>query len=374
MLTTTPSLHHRRPRQAGVTLIELMVSLTVGLLVVGAMTAIFLQSSRARNANERINRQVENARYAMQLITTDLQQAGYYDAYDPDPSSQSYLAPPATLPDPCDITVAGLKTAIALPIQGYDSKASNPLASSCISDFKTGTDVLVIRRASSCVAGPTADTNCDAAASGDYLFQASLCGTEITAGSYFVIGTTTAAMTLHKRDCATLANYRRLQVHIYYIANNNKAGDGVPTLKRVELINGGMTATPEPLVEGIEDLQIEYGIDTTVGGGSAAQLKGDGIPDVVTADPSSYNPGTGVCSATTSPTCTQYWQAVVTANVHLLARNTQSDGSYTDTKKYVLGLNADSTQHVDQPGGNYERHAYQALVRLYNPNYRRLTQ
>ena len=72
MLTTTPSLHHRRPRQAGVTLIELMVSLTVGLLVVGAMTAIFLQSSRARNANERINRQVENARYAMQLITTDL--------------------------------------------------------------------------------------------------------------------------------------------------------------------------------------------------------------------------------------------------------------------------------------------------------------
>ena len=67
-------------------------------------------------------------------------------------------------------------------------------------------------------------------------------------------------------------------MHIYFIANNNDPGDGVPTLKRAELGTNG-TFSIVPLVEGIENLQFEYGLDTN----------GDGMPDAVSADPGTYN-------------------------------------------------------------------------------------
>lgn len=356
-------------RQAGFSLVELMVSLTVGLVVVAAMTTMFVQSSRARNANDRANRQTESGRYALQLISTDLQQAGYFDAFDADASSKTYQAPPAATPDPCITTLTALAQNLSLPVQGYDSPGSNPLGNCGITDIKAGTDVLVVRRASTCVAGPTADTGCDPAAAGDILFQASLCPNEIAAASYYKLDTNTANLTLHQQDCATLANYRRLQVHIYYIANNNKPNDGVPTLKRWEL----GAANPVPLVDGIEDLQVEYGIDfsPTSGAGAGLLLNGDGVPDAVTASPDGYNG----CSNLTHPTCAQYWQAVVTANVHILARNVTLNPGYKDTKTYTLGLNAAGTANTRGPyNDGYGRHVFQGLVRLNNANARRLTQ
>ncbi|HZR35676.1 MAG TPA: PilW family protein [Nevskia sp.] len=364
-------LHGGGLAQAGFSLVELMISLTVGMVVIAAMTTMFVQSSRVRNSNERANRQTESGRYALQLISADLQQAGYYDAYDPDPSAKTYLAPPASKPDPCSTTLTDLAAAIAVPIQAYDSPATNPLT--CISDWKTGTDILVIRRVSNCVAGPTADAGCDAAAAGDYLFQASLCKNEIGVANYFKLDTNSANLTLHKQNCTTVANYRRLLVRIYYVANNNKAGDGVPTLKRVELGSGGMSATPQPLVDGIEDLQVEYGIDTTPtsGSGAAIVLNGDGIADVVTADPDSY----GSCSNLTHPSCTQYWQAVVSANVHVLARNINSNPGYQDTKTYTLGLTSAGAANTRGPyNDGFGRHVFQSVVRIYNSNWRRQTQ
>jgi len=362
---------HERPaqrRQGGFSLVELMISLTVGLVVVAAMTTMFVQTSRARNTNDRANRQTESGRYALQLISTDLEQAGYFDAYDADASSKTYEAPPLADPNPCTTSLTLLAQDVALPVQGYDSPAASPLT--CISDVKSGTDILVVRRASNCVAGPTAGANCDAAGAGDILFQASLCPTEIAAANYFKVDSNTGNLTLHKLDCATLANYRRMQVHIYYIANNNKPGDGVPTLKRWEL---GAASNPVPLVDGIEDLQIEYGIDTSPssGSGSGLVLNGDGIPDVVTANPDAYNG----CTNTSSPTCTQYWQAVVTANVHILARNITSNPGYQDTKTYTLGVTAAGTPNTRGPyNDGYGRHVYQALIRLYNANARRQSQ
>src|SRR3546814_6579575 len=76
----------------------------------------------------------------------------------------------------------------------------------------------------------------------------------------------------------TLFPYTTLfrSVHIYFLANNDKPGDGIHTLKRAELGAAGFTIVP--LVEGIDALQFEFGIDTN----------GDGNPDAYTADPDSY--------------------------------------------------------------------------------------
>ena len=50
----------------------------------------------------------------------------------------------------------------------------------------------------------------------------------------------------------------------------------VPTLKRLEFTGSGWTETP--LVEGIEELNIEYGIDNN----------SDGAPDAYTTDPAAF--------------------------------------------------------------------------------------
>lgn len=63
-------------RELGFTLIELMVGIALGLLVIGIVTGIFLNVSANRRDMERAGRQIENGRYALQLLNDDLINAG----------------------------------------------------------------------------------------------------------------------------------------------------------------------------------------------------------------------------------------------------------------------------------------------------------
>jgi type IV pilus assembly protein PilW len=233
---------------------------------------------------------------------------------------------------------------------------------------------VVIRRTSTCVAGTA---GCDAFTAGMAYFQASLCGAaneldSANPSDYYAMDTTTGvgtAFTKHKKDCATAADLRRLITRIYFVANNDNPGDGIPTLKRVELIGAGAPcAVPGatcfslvPLVEGIENMQFEYGLDTNA--------IPDGAPDVFTADPDNYT-GAGAAGVAGN------WRNVVAARVNLLARNTQTSAGYTDSKVYTLGKNADATANTFTPSGanaGYKRHAFVAEVRMTNPAQRGIT-
>ena len=55
------------------------------------------------------------------------------------------------------------------------------------------------------------------------------------------------------------------------------------------------------------------------------------------------------------------WQNVMAVRIHVLARNLDTTGSFTDTKTYALGPVSVT------PGGAFRRHAYNELVRLNNP-------
>lgn len=345
--------------QSGFSLVELMVAITLGLAVLAGLTTIFVSNNQSRNEIERTNRQIENGRYAMQLLAEDLRNAGFLGEFDP-----TSLPTPTTLPDPCSTTLADINTALPLQIQGYDDASSIP---SCISDVKAGTDIVVVRRASTCAVG---DTNCDAITAGVPYFQASLCfpssgATELAStniSDYYALATDTSTLTEHKRDCTTTAAIRRFETHIYFIANNDSGSDGIPTLKRAELgTNGSSTAfVIVPLVEGIENLQLEYGIDNLPSSGK------DGIPDVYTADPSSYNGCTGQA-------CVQNWRDVVAVRMHLLARNTEESAGYSNTgRTYSLGYDKDDA--IISVGGftdTYKRHVYESSVKLTNPAGRR---
>lgn len=65
----------RRP-QRGVSLIELMVGMVLGLIVVGAAGTIFLSNRQTYNTTETLGRVQENGRIAFELMARDLREAG----------------------------------------------------------------------------------------------------------------------------------------------------------------------------------------------------------------------------------------------------------------------------------------------------------
>lgn len=335
-----------RTCQRGFTLIELMIALTLGLVILGVLTTVFFQTSQARNEIEKSNQQIENGRYALQVLSDDLRNAGYLAEFDP-----AVLATPTSKPDPCATDLASLKAALPISIQGYAAGAAAP---SCVSDVRSNTAILVVRRASSCAVG---DAGCDVVVTGAPYFQASGCSnsSELSSAStsdFYRLDTSTGNLNRHTKDCTTTAPYHQYRVHIYFIANNDKSGDGIPTLKRAELGAAGFSITP--LVEGIDDMQIEYGIDTS--------SPSTGAPAVFTTDPDNY-------AACSGATCVGYWRNTVAAKVYLLARNTAITINYNSSKTYYMGLNASGVANTVGPfSDNYKRHGYSALVRLNNPS------
>jgi type IV pilus assembly protein PilW len=66
---------HANYSQSGVTLVELMVALVLGLIVLGAVTTVFLSNSRTYAATESLGRFQENARVAFELMARDVREA-----------------------------------------------------------------------------------------------------------------------------------------------------------------------------------------------------------------------------------------------------------------------------------------------------------
>jgi len=347
------ALKHQRAAYAhGYTLIELMVSIVIGLIVLAALVTLFAGNSRQRGEIERANEQTENGRYALQLLSEDLRDAGYLGSFNPGtvagPNPQLVI-PGAPPPNVCATDVPSLNSAMSLAVQGYDDGAVVP---ACLADVRAATDILVVRRASTCA---VLTAGCDPQVAGDVYLQASGCNTEFTAGTYYVLDNNALNLTLTTKDCATVAPLYQYRTHIYFIANNDKLGDGIPTLKRAELgvVAGALTFNIVPLVEGIENLQLEYGLDTNV--------PTTGSPAVYTANPNSYN---GCAPAT----CVSYWRNTVAVQINVLARGETPTQGYVDTKSYTLGLTAAGGANVVGPfNDGYKRHTYSTVARLYNP-------
>jgi type IV pilus assembly protein PilW len=366
-------------RQAGFTIIEFMIAMTLSLLVLAALTAAFVSSSRSRTEIEKANEQIENGRFALQILTDDVEMAGFLSSLDLDIAMnvETPINAPAAKPDPCAVALADLRAAMPMHVQGYDNATLVAPLDGCLTDLKDDTDVLVVRRTATCVRGAA---NCGTVNGAAY-FQSSLCENQLdstVAADYFRLLGSGGTFDRLKRDCATRADQRQYLVHIYFIAENDQPGDGIPTLKRAELgANAAGTApafTIVPLAHGIEDLQIVYGIDNDL----------DGAPDTFTSDPDIYDPPGGSSGpydecADHNAECITNWRNVMAMRLNVLARNSSPTRDHVDSKVYILGQNDDGTDRcANESGGacvafgdGFKRHVYQTSVRLNNPAGRR---
>jgi type IV pilus assembly protein PilW len=330
-------------RGAGFSLVELMVSMTIGLFLLATLLVVFANASTARGELERSSRQIENGRYAVEVLSDDLRIAGYFGEI-----SVGALAAPALIPDPCSTTPADWAAAMPVHVQGYDVGFGAP---PCIpADIKPNTDVLVVRRAKTCIAGVA---GCAPATAGKPYVQSTLCSNEMPPYAVGTFGAT--AFTLKRKDCTTAAALREFIVNVYFISTNNRRGQNIPTLMRMELTGSAMIQVP--LVEGIEEFNVEYGIDND----------GDGQPDAYTGDPANYTyAGCTTCTAVNN------WTNVVTAQLHVLAQSPEASPGYVDTKTYLLGLDAAGNPiSVGPKNDAFRRHVYTSMVRIVNPAGRR---
>jgi type IV pilus assembly protein PilW len=342
--------------QLGVSLIELMISMTIGLMLIATLTLIFANTGSALSELQKSGQRIDNGRYALEVLTGAVQNAGYFAEFNP-----RQIALPGSMPDPCLVDAVGLGSALALHVQGYDDVTADQL--SCVADVKPGTDITVVRRVNGCVSGAL---GCSTLTSGSFAFQASLCGSAAELGSgsasdYYVFSDDTSKFTKKRKDCATPANVRAFVISIYFVAANDRPGDGIPTLKRAELTGGLWPITS--LVQGIEDMQIEYGLDTDANGSA----------DVYTPAPAGYLG----CTSSSAPTCAQHWASVVTARVIVMARNGEKSSGYADAKTYTLGRLANgpngaigTDKRVGPLSDGYKRTVFQQLIRFQNPGSR----
>ncbi|MBP8270853.1 MAG: prepilin-type N-terminal cleavage/methylation domain-containing protein, partial [Sphaerotilus sp.] len=74
-LNTVRRIPMRPPR--GVTLVELMVGMTLGLFLVGVMGMIFLGSKGTFQAQNHVSRLQESARFTVDTLAADLRMSGF---------------------------------------------------------------------------------------------------------------------------------------------------------------------------------------------------------------------------------------------------------------------------------------------------------
>lgn len=331
--------------QRGLSLIELMVSIAVGLFVVAALTILFSQQSSVQVELEKSSRQIENGRYAVQLVARDLELAGYFGEYTDGVAASSV---PTSLPDPCErASRSGLETSIAFPVQGVDFAPGDTGTTglpSCVSsaNYKLGTDILVVRRAGTAEASTLT--------SGAVYIQT---GLKANAMAYAIAPANSSSGVIDtslKRKSGDAGWIRPYHVYVYYVGKCSKCSgagaDSIPTLRRVDVTSAG-AVDDQPVVEGIEHFQIDYGLDSDA----------DGSPDRYVAIPQSITE----------------WQQVSVIRVHVIGRNNEPTPGYSDTKSYTLGLSgvSASTTIVSASNDSFKRHVFTQTVRIVNPSMRK---
>lgn len=373
---------HAAAAQRGLTLIELMVSIAITLIIVAALITLYLNVSRSNREMVKVNRQIENGRLAVYVLENEVVHAGFWENYMPQFDDLTLTTVPTdvptVVPDPClaytaaNWTDAYKRSLLDIPVQSYEDVPTGCTA--VVTHKKADTDVLVVRHAETCFAVPGGAPNCESdLPAGKLYFQSSLCATQTP--STFELNTAGFTAILQK-NCTTAALKRRFISDIYYVRDYAEAeGDGIPTLVRSRLGAGGAYADPVALIEGIEGLRVELGLDTLGKTGLAVNYtqainwldasnkttptnRGDGSPD-----------GAFVRCTTVTPCTADQLINTVAVKLYLLARSIEPSPGHTDNKTYKLGSAAALPAYNDQ----YKRHVFSTTVRLTNVAGRRET-
>lgn len=321
-------------RTRGFSLIELMVAMALGLLVVSGIGWIYFGTMQTYRSHDALSRMQEGARHAFELIGSDLRMAGatgcgrdtranviavsgdwYKNLFVQPIISFEKNALPGSGGDPLTehsdaLAVLHADLRREFIVQTHDIAASTFQLTEP-SDLHDG-ELMVA-------------TNCSHAA----VFQATTAsGITVMHAMSGTPGNVTPNLGANAAPYTFGAGSRlyRLSASAYYVANN---AAGTPSLFRKKPRGVDATPTAEELVEGVEDMQVSFGVDTTVPANGQTDFVDpdvDGIPYLTSAQVES--------TAVPGATVEERWARVVSVRVSLLMRTvedrvTSTPQSYT---------------------------------------------
>ena len=262
----------RKKQQLGVTLVELMVAVTIGMIIMAGVMQIYMANKQTYRVTEALSRLQENGRFATHFLVKDIRKAGYQGC-----RSRTQLVPRVI----ANAIAAGAPDLASMNFDttGGAFKGVDNVPAATVVGANTvlvGTDILDIQFGGSCSGYLTGNmtavnANIQLAAPNDCNLQAnwpfmiSDCesvdiarASSVAAGA----GTQTIAHAANVNIDLNLskayqsgAEILTLQSFTFYLAEN---GSNVPSFYR----HNNATNVSEELVEGVDDLQFLYGEDT----------------------------------------------------------------------------------------------------------------
>ena len=297
-------------RAAGVTLVELLVAMTIGLVLIIGATQVYVDSHAAYAVNETTARLQENARYAMSVLEPDIRMSGYWGL-----TNFSDGIGGKALPTDAQLALGGAGAAacgvnlpllLGFPVQG----TNNSYAATCAASTAAmpNADTITVRRASAVTVPP-------ATASGPLR----ICSTR-TSGLLVTDITGTFCQDVNAR-------IYNLIVNLYYVDQSSTQA-GVPSLRRKALNFGpGPGFAPlfqdDEIVPGVEDLQVQYGVDLTGGAGATSGAATEYL-----------NAGAALTNLLTNAVAPAQ---IVAVRIWLLVRSDAPEGPFTDDRIYEYG-------------------------------------
>jgi type IV pilus assembly protein PilW len=364
-----------RIRQAGLTLIELMVALTIGLFLTLGLVLMMSDSSRTFKIQDDYARMQESAVASLRYLADSLRHTGFYGMAASTLTLEQF-GTIGTITNDCGNTLTS-----GVPLFGYpDSTTASAAATAvpCIKavNFRGPGPILIARLGTGLpVTDPNGDGNfADGIAAQPGFTNTLYLQSDANYGYVFRGGdfANLVAADLVKRF-ATGNQFPVFpyQMHVYYVrpcsrptgANglcqaSDDSGRPIPTLVRQEL--NGATMVERPLAEGVERINFTYGLDTV------PAPDGDGIADRFVADPLSI--------------AADGWTRVVAVRVSMLVRSpTIIAGQDDRTKNYDLdgdgaadfNCNDAAVLAVDPLACSYKRALFSQLIQLRNVAFRR---
>ncbi len=296
-------------RQGGLSMVELMVAMALGLFLVLALVQILVSAKESFGSANHLSRLQENGRIATGLMITDLKRAGYMGGNSDIPNifgTTGQVSPNLT----CAAGDTSWVRMVTRPIEGLDdSIAGYP----CIpaATYLRG-DVVTVRYTAPFVETGALDAN--------RLYLRS----SLFEGKIF-IGSAEAQAVNQVLD--TPQNVRRLQAFSYFVGDSGRSCNGaaVPSLFRVRVDDAGQPVVEE-LLPGVDNLQLRYG-------DGERYYDADNVPD---------------------------WDEILSARIWLLVRAECAETGFTDGNTYTMG-----DQSVT-PNDGFRRQLYSSVVMIRN--------
>ncbi len=260
-------------KQSGLTMVELLVAMVLGLILIGGVVQIYLSNNQTYRVTEASSRIQENARFAFRYLTRQVRMAGFSGCAGRLQVYTNTLAGAAT---------PGFLYDFDKAIQGFEASGGgwSPALPASISGALAGSDILVVRGTTTSgtdiIGQPNGSNDCRNAASYSSPLKVSsssglavgdiVVASNCSQASIFQItgltgtvahnvggGLSPGNSTTNLGACyAGNGRLYKLATSSFFVGNNP---NGLPALYRQE--NGN---NPEELVDGIEQMQISYGV------------------------------------------------------------------------------------------------------------------